>query len=404
MQPAAHAGKAGLRRRWLDHALALGEADPGPCFAWHSRVAFVLTLLSFLTLLGGAYVYSKAAPGVDFTSFWSAGHLAVTGHPALAYDQAVHRAVQMTVAHMGGAMPFPYPPPFLLVVMPIGFHPFWLAYLVWVAVGATLFLLATRRLMPATYALSHPAAFMNVVGGQNGFLTCSVFIAAFAALERRPLLAGALFGLFVCKPQLACLVPIAFIAGGHWRAFFAAAASGLLVLLLGLALFGVESYRGFFAMSAHFAGLIENSAWRWNQLASVFAFARFFGIAQGPAFVAQALAAIAAIVLTWRAWALKHDQRVPILAASTMLISPYLFTYDTLLLIIPLAAFLQQRQAGRFVAVWMGSFLTVLCFTGAFAMPIPNLTPIAAIASLFWLHNCDLRLLLPNRSRVSAAA
>jgi len=37
-------------------------------------------------------------------------------------------------------------------------------------------------------------------------------------LERRPLLAGGLLGLLIYKPQLGLLIPVALVAGRHWRA------------------------------------------------------------------------------------------------------------------------------------------------------------------------------------------
>jgi hypothetical protein len=44
-------------------------------------------------------------------------------------------------------------------------------------------------------------------------------------LERRPYLAGSLFGLMIFKPQLGLLLPVALIAGRQWRVFAAAAAT-----------------------------------------------------------------------------------------------------------------------------------------------------------------------------------
>jgi hypothetical protein len=44
-------------------------------------------------------------------------------------------------------------------------------------------------------------------------------------LERRPLLAGGLLGLLIYKLQLGLLIPVALLAGRHWRASEGVAAS-----------------------------------------------------------------------------------------------------------------------------------------------------------------------------------
>ena len=47
---------------------------------------------------------------------------------------------------------------------------------------------------------------------------------ALVSLDRRPLIAGILFGLMAYKPQFGLMIPIALAAGGYWRSFSAAAA------------------------------------------------------------------------------------------------------------------------------------------------------------------------------------
>ena len=85
-------------------------------------VALAFSTIFVLTAAVAAWVYSKG-PAVDFASFWAAGRLATGGSPALAYDIQTHRAMEMSGAHMGGLMPFPYPPPFLFFVVPMPCSP-----------------------------------------------------------------------------------------------------------------------------------------------------------------------------------------------------------------------------------------------------------------------------------------
>jgi hypothetical protein len=78
---------------------------------------------------------------------------------------------------------------------------------------------------------------------------------------------------------------------------------------------------------------------------------------------------------------------VPILAAATLLIPPYLFTYDALLLTIPLGwLFRQQKGGAAFIAIWIFSLLPVVAYFTAF----PNTIPLAAMLSLWALHRAKV--------------
>jgi hypothetical protein len=364
----------------------LGNADPGPAFDWHGRIAFCCAAITLLAVAFGAWIFVSGPPRIDFLSFWAAGQLTIHGHPSLAYDYKVHRAVEASVAHLAGPMPFPYPPPFLLAVVPFGFQPVWLAYLLWSVVTIGLYVAATRKLLPTIYALAHPAAFMNAVGGQNGFLTCSVFAAGTSLLEKRPFLGGLVLGLLVCKPQLALLLPVAVIAGRHWRAIYGAALSSTALLAIAAAFFGLSSYSGFFKTAGEFTGFMAASAWRWNQFASVFGLARYAGVPQTPALLLHGLCACAAILVTWRAWSARMPQRVPILASASLLMSPYLFTYDSLLLVISLAWFVREREPLRLAFLWLGSLAAAVAAMGLGPVQIPNIAPLLAIGTLWWLY------------------
>jgi alpha-1,2-mannosyltransferase len=347
-------------------------------------VALAFSTIFVLTVATSVWVYYSQSPAVDFASFWAAGHLAITGQPALAYDIQAHRAVEMTVAHMGGLMPFPYPPPFLFMVSAIGFHPFWLAYLAWIVGTAALYLLATKRFLPPRYAFAHPAALMNAAIGQNGLLTTAIFACGASIVASQPYVGGAVLGLLVIKPQLGVLLPIALVADRNWRAIGAAAASSLLLLGAAAVVFGPDSYRGFFAITGEYTGYMAGSRWNWAELASLFAFLRYFGVPQSVALTIQGVAALAAAALTWRSWSTKAEERVAVLAAATLLVPPYLFTYDSLLLVLPLAFLLRDgRHPWRVAILWLLLLAPILAYFDLY--PGPNTIPIAAILSLWWL-------------------
>ena len=313
--------------------------------------------------------------GVDFVSFWAAGHLAVEGRPDLAYDVDAHRTVERSVGPMEMLNPFPYPPTFLVAVAPLGWLPFWFAFPLWIGLLAGLFYFVFRKFVPRPYVFAHPALFPNVLVGQNGLLTTSIFFGGLSLLNRREWLAGAILGGLIIKPQLGVLIPIALIPGRYWRAIAGAALSATLLLLVALALFGPETYRAFFARIPEHAALLSGRI-PWPKVASFYGALRTMDVPAATAIALHSSLALVAAAMTWLAWARRYDTRVPLLAAATLLVSPYLFNYDSLLLFIPIGwLIVRQKRPAIIILLW------VLSFAALFAK-LPNPTFIAAAIAL----------------------
>ena len=267
---------------------------------------------------------------VDFVSFWAAGRLASSS----AYDIATHRMVEMTATDVRGLMPFAYPPPFLLILTPLGRLTYPAAFIVWVVGTGALYTLVARRMEP----LSNPCVLSNALVGQTGFLTSAVFVGGTSLLGTKPFWAGIILGCLVIKPQLAILIPLAFIAAGNWRAFAGAATSSLFLLGVALVAFDAGTYRAFFGVITKYPEYIQTGGWPWAKLASPYAFARYFGLNSTVSLALHWSVAAAAAWVVWGAWRRAHAHKVPILAATTLLVPPYIMTYDGLFLVVPLAA------------------------------------------------------------------
>ena len=359
-------------------------------FRWHRTVAIGYAIVFVIIMVWTWVIIFADQKASDFLSYWAAARLAVEAAPALAYDIAVHRALELSVADPEGLLPFPYPPPFLLILIPLGLIPYWLAFALWIATTATLYLLVSRGVAPLAYRLAHPQALANALIGQNGFLTTAIFIAGTRALERQPLLGGAILGLLVIKPQLALILPIALLAGREWRAIAGAAASSTAFLLLALLALGLEAYRGFFDILPVYTEAMATSRWPWNELASVFAFARHLGVPQQPALIIHAIVALAATALVWRAWSRRSALRVPVLAAAILLVPPYMFTYDALLLIVPMGWLIVRERGPLVIAIaWLCCVLPIATYIGFY--PGPNPIPVAALLCLWALHSEESR-------------
>ena len=342
------------------------------------------TGFALLWVLLAIWAWTRNFHAVNFTdyiSYWAAGKLALGGHPADAYDVAVHRATEFTITRFPGLLPFPYPPPFLLLVTPFSTVPYMWGFAGFILLTTAIYAVATRRMADANYAFAQPAVFINGIIGQNGFLTAGVFAAGTAMLRERPYVAGAILGTLVIKPQLALLLPVAVIASREWRAIAGAAVSGGLLLLLALILFGLPAYEGFFRMGPLYTELMRQDKWPWNEFISIFAFVRYFGVGQGIALTVHAVVALGAIALTWIAWAREWPSRVPVLAAATLLVPPYLLTYDALLLVVPMGFWTREQRRPWLVALlWFLCVLPIAFYFNFYRGP--NTTPLAAILAL----------------------
>lgn len=283
--------------------------------------------------------------GTDFLAFWSAARLALADMPADAYDLARLYAVER------GSMPvdpgissFLYPPPFLLVCLPLGLMPYFVALAAWLAItgvayGAALRAwLGARRGWMLTLA-AFPAVLSEIGHGQNGFLTATLLGGGLWLLDRRPLLAGALLGCLIVKPQLAFALPVLVIASGRWRVAGAAIGAAGALCLVSLAAFGWGVWHGFLAGSAVGRAILEQGLVDPGKMVSAFAAVRVLHGHVGLGYATQAAVAIGAATLLWR---VARSPAAPgghaaTAAAAGLLMSPFLLDYDLTAAAIPLA-------------------------------------------------------------------
>jgi hypothetical protein len=349
---------------------------------WGRTLAIAIAgIYAFLALREWASAFASPT-FTDYLSYWTAGKFALSGSPATAYDVAAHRAFEISLVGVQGKMlPFPYPPPFLLLVTPFSVLPYAWSLIAWVIVTLIAFAIASRRVIDLPYAMSHPSVLVNALIGQNGFLTAAIFTQGTCLLRKRPFVGGGVLGILIIKPQLALLLPIAVVAARLWPAIAGALASSVAFLLLSVAFLGTNVFAGFLKMLPLYAEMMRQNTWSWNSFVSVFAFLRYFGVDQAIALTVHAVVAAAAAALTWIAWSRNWKEQVPILAAATLLIPPYLLTYDALLMIIPMGFWLKDEPRGRFAGLlWLLSSLPVAFYLNLYRGP--NTVPLAAMVFL----------------------
>lgn len=332
----------------------------------------------------------------DFTAFWAAGHLALDGRAADAYDSvklvaALRENFGETLS--GANFPFFYPPLFFLAVAPLGLLPYAAAAGLWIVATLSAYLAAIWAIFPrrdtVILALAAPAALWCICVGQNGLLSAALVGGALALLDQRPVLAGVLFGALAFKPQFGVLIPIVLALTGRWRSF--ASAAGTLVFLLAVSglVFGWSIFPAFVeAMTNANNSLLSKGALPWFKMQSIYGFARMTGLGETSAWAVHGLFAISttvAIVALWRSKA-SYELKAAALSAAILVVSPYSCVYDLPLVTVPVI-FLMRDGLALPLETFEKAGLAIAFFL-PFAFPVIDL-PVglfiyAALAAVIW--------------------
>lgn len=297
-----------------------------------------------------------AAVGRDFLNTWLGGRAALSGGPARwfdadTYQQVVHALLGPASDHDYRSYFWSYPPHLLLLIWPFGLMPYLLAYAVWCAGGLAAFtavarLGGVRREHLAFVALA-PAVAVNIFFGQNGFLSATLLVAGLSLMDRRPLLAGALFGILTVKPQLGVLLPVMLLLTGRWRVMAAAAASVAALVAVTAALYGPAVWTEYLTkvgaqqtwLLNHAGGLVL------SQIPSALYAGRRMGLPLEIGWAAQMLeTAFALAAVGWTFWRRRDPVlSLALLVTAIFMVTPYSLCYDMVVLGFVLAL-LRQRD------------------------------------------------------------
>jgi alpha-1,2-mannosyltransferase len=362
-------------------------------------ILLAIEIAVFLFMTAGTYGLIVPLPkptSTDFVSFYAAGSLADAGTPELAYDQAAHYAAEQRATQVGIDYNFfYYPPTFLLLCSAIAHLPYIVAFLVFETGTLLFYLLVARHILGDRNSaillplLAFPPVLWTLGLGQNALLTAGLFGSATLLVDRRPAVAGVLFGALCYKPHFALLVPVALAAGGHWRAFVATLASAAALCLLSLSVFGWEVWRDYLTAAAASPAVYQSGRISFTGFINPFGAVLLLGGTPTMAYRVQAVTILAAAALVAYVWrrGLSLPIRAATLAAATLAALPVALFYDLMLAAIATAWLL--RADGRYrLAEWekfvlAGLFLLTLnprSFSEILHLPIGPLVTLGFIA------------------------
>ncbi|MGA8611613.1 MAG: glycosyltransferase family 87 protein [Xanthobacteraceae bacterium] len=333
--------------------------------------------------------------GRDFLTTWMGGRSVFAGGPAAWFDLNVYNAMLRDM--LGTMYPehyWSYPPDIVLFTWPFGLLPYLPAYIAWCAIGIGLYLYAASAAIPRQrlmFLAAAPSVAVCVFFGQNGFYTAVLLIGGLLNRERRPILAGVLFGILTIKPQLGLLLPVLLLLERRWVTIAAATVTaGILVTATGM-LFGWSIWLEYWQkvlpqqqiLTEHAGGVLFTS------VSSIYFGARLIHLPPGVDWALQGItSALALAAVVWTYW----RRRDPILSlalfvTATFLFTPYILNYDMAVLAFVIA--LMRGSDGNtvadhwlMIAVW--TLPVTMMIAAAGFVPLAPIILIAFACRLVW--------------------
>ena len=319
---------------------------------------------------GGGYIRDGGfIRGNDFILFWTPANLAVRGEFESAYDvTAIETAYRQLIGPgSSGLSPWPYPPTYVLLMLPFGLLSFFSALALWQTLPLIGFMLVLSRLgLPLLLYWLIPlsaSVVQTIVTGSNGLLMALLLAGGLLSLERHPKIAGVLFALVTIKPQLALLLGPALVIGGHWRALGAMVAAFAVLVGISLAAFGAGAWTAFFEVLSYINDQLMLGNVRWTRMPTILVAARMSGLDVTSAQLVQGVVALGAGAgVAWAWWhRVPFNLRAALLVAAILLTTPYAYDYDQVILLLPIAWLILEAQReplkhleiAAMVLVWM---------------------------------------------------
>jgi hypothetical protein len=325
------------------------------------RFYFAVLGLLFLVSSLGFVAQWDPIPGetphtaVDFDAFHLVGQLVLSGNIASAYDALTLFKLQQEAFGQEIFMPWTYPPQFNLIVGGLALLPIGVAYGLFVAGTFVAYLFVLKKLaqddlITVLFVLT-PAISVMIKCGQNGFLTGALFGLSCLWLLRRGARAGVPISCLVIKPHLAVGLAVLVAVQRRWGVVMTAIAGVLATSALATVVMGPGVWTAFLGSIPQARVLMEAGAYPLYRMVSPYAAAFTLGAPASVAIAIQAAVAIGALITIAAATrVLPQRQSIGLAVVGSLLVSPYVYDYDVVILGAGLALLipaLRQFASGR---------------------------------------------------------
>lgn len=319
--------------------------------AFMARWWMVVVLLAALPLF---YLFALGVPFAldsSFFTFWLAGHMNWTGeHP---YDSAA-----WVGAHQPNGVTwipnqiFPYPLPLALLMAPLGLLPMAQSFVIWtvvsqVLIAASILTLATlwegrnkqffAILIVVAFLLNSNIRLLFQTGSITALFLLFVLIALYLQQKGHDFFAGMALALLALKPSfliIAALIGFWLLLQRNWKMIGGGIAGGLLLFVVGL----IQDVN----WVSKFRGASENLfSLRVGSQPTIVSYTRLACGGEMTCTIAS-YAVIALLLVALYAWLVwkKRNSLTPLSVFSAalalgVLLPPYIWSYDYVLLVIP---------------------------------------------------------------------
>ena len=349
---------------------------------WWGLLVLLLSLASYALAVG--IVNSIDYHNNDFFTFWLAGHLVMQGGNPYSPMQWVAGHHQFGVTWIPNQA-YVYPLPLALLFAPLGLLSLYQAYIVWVAFTIMMILVSLAILMKALagpfrlaipiltgIVIFRPTTLTLVTGQISGWLLLLLAITAYLWEKGKWEWGSLLLPILMLKPNLGA--PLVFLLG-FWLLLQKRYKSILVMVLMGLILFCIGFLQNHQWLSLYWSIGNTKLAQTFGGSPTVWGLGALISHNQNTiTLIIGSLAGLAILFGFFRAILRAGDtlRPVSVLALAvcvTLLVTPYTWTYDQVLLILPISAvILAMDQVGRrfwlaasvFLAIDM--FVVVLLF------------------------------------------
>ncbi len=239
-----------------------------------------------------------------------------------------------------------------------------------------------------------PAGMLNILAGQNAFVTAAFISFAVTFAVRKPALSGISWAVLTMKPHLGLIAIPMVLVRKQWNVIlYGAIAFGILIAAT-ITVWGLDPWKGFFTFTTYQQRFVLED-WRGLMLMLVptaFMQGRVLNLGTQGAYMLHAVVALIATYLAIRAWPGKDwDVRdyLTWFVLSTFLILPYSFLYDLVIFQIVLALWYRQAEQLFLIrkpyadAIWMFCWILPLLSPVLLAYTFIQITPIL-LAFMLW--------------------
>ena len=301
----------------------------------------------------------------DYLAHWTGGRLVLDGQVANLYDQRAQFEVQVAAVGQTSKLAWFVSPPFVgLLYAPLAALTYVASAAAWTLLSVAMLLAALKLARPL--APNIPEARWRMImlvcfasqpvlellgGGQDSAFSLLVWVAGTRLiLARRDVLAGVVFALGLCKPQLFILVPVVLLAQRRYRSFAAWSSTAIAFALISVKMVGVDGLQNWLMLpfqDAYREAVQVGQAWKMQGLPSFVTALMPPGLSQIGEVAGYLVAAIVLVffIAACRRWTTSHGDvgMWSFAALTTVLLSPHLVVYD-LVLLLPAVLYLLERQ------------------------------------------------------------